>query len=154
MRVEVVEIQSIDSCFDNYVQKHSVPALSNSSTDTPSEDAAKSQAQGRPKAKVAAKPPKEETALAVIPREIHPCQQHWRCTHWITHRAWLSVLKYKALPIMLIKKHGGNQAAQQLPGNIESFNKLNQSWPSFIKYISSTPSWIHKRRARRLPHDE
>ena len=35
----------------------------------------------------------------------------------LTHRAWLSVFNYKAPPLMLVKNHGGIEAAQQLPGN-------------------------------------
>ena len=31
--------------------------------------------------------------------------------------AWLSVFNYKAPPLMLVKNHGGIEAAQQLPGN-------------------------------------
>jgi hypothetical protein len=36
--------------------------------------------------------------------------------------AWLSFFKHGALPIIFVKNHGGNEAAKQLRGNIESFN--------------------------------
>ena len=37
--------------------------------------------------------------------------------------AWLTVFKYKALPIVFVKNAGGHEAANQLAGNIRTFNK-------------------------------
>ena len=83
----------------------------------------------------------------------------------LTHRAWLSVFNYKAPPLMLVKNHGGIEAAQQLPANdtpsglhsrlslhwSTDFSKLQCSY-NFTRLVCSHHHYLHSFRLLKQSH--